>query len=115
MLSRLAYMSKDITTSSNIITRITAALLGGVTPTPKLTEERIRETLQQVRPGAELQPSRADVYRPGPRVSLEEEARITHRLQREIDDAVDRENSFDEASMEKGLAPCQRVRRKIEG
>ena len=114
MLRRLAYMSTTVITPSGVTIQITPALRGGVTPTPKLVEQRIREALEQIRPGAIHQPSRADVYGPGRTVSFERAAETTHRLQQELDDAVARENSFDEASMQNGLAPCQRVRRGNE-
>lgn len=107
-------MTRVFTTPSGITVRSTPALRGGVTPTTNLVEQRIRQALEQIRPGAIHQPSRADVYGPGRTVSFERAAETTHRLQQELDDAVARENSFDEASMQNGLAPCQRVRRGNE-
>ncbi len=99
---------------NKIVKRISQALLGGVTPTPGLREQRIQDTLDQLHPGRELQPSRADVYSQGSRVSIEGEAATTYAIQRELDDGVEAENLFDdtEAHSRRGLLPCKRVRKE---
>lgn len=96
------------------VKRISYALLGGITPTPNLREQRIQDALDQIKPGRGLEASRADVYRPGSQVSIESEAATTHALQRELDDGVEAENRFDdtEAHSRRGQPPCIRSRKE---
>ena len=101
---------------NKIVTRISHAFLGGVTPTSELREYRIQEALDQIRPGRELNnASRADVYSPGRRVSIESEAATTHAIQTGLDDGVQAENIFDDpdAVRERGLPPCKRVSQNL--
>ncbi len=98
-----------------VVIRISHALLGGVAPTPRLCEQRIQDTLDQIHPGRELQASRADVYGSGRRVSIESEAATTHAIQAGLDDGVEAENVFDDPDTVRvhGLPPCKRVRQNL--
>lgn len=91
-----------------------ALLLISVTPTPNLREGRIQEILDYRSPGRELEASRADVYSPGGRVSIEGEAATTHAIQGELDKQVADENLFDdtEAYGQRRQPPCIRFRKE---